>query len=53
MIAGVKPGRETGSERILAINIGLAIEDVIVADHIYKVARELEPTKLTLMEEDF
>ena len=53
VVAGVKPGRETGSERILAINIGLAIEDVIVADHIYKVARELEPTKLTLMEEDF
>lgn len=53
VVAGVKPGRETGSERILAINIGLAIEDVIVADHIYKVARELEPTKLTLMEKDF
>ncbi|MBD3171139.1 ornithine cyclodeaminase family protein [Candidatus Bathyarchaeota archaeon] len=53
VVAGVKPGRETGSERILAINIGLAMEDVIVADHIYKVARELEPTKLTLMEEDF
>jgi ornithine cyclodeaminase/alanine dehydrogenase-like protein (mu-crystallin family) len=53
VVAGEKPGRETSSERILAINIGLAIEDVIVADHIYKVARELEPTKLTLMEEDF
>ena len=53
VVAGVKPGRETDSERILAINIGLALEDVIVADYIYKVAKDRDYTHLTLMERDF
>ena len=53
VVAGVKPGRENSSERILAINIGLALEDVIVADHIYKVAEKGDYKKLTLMESDF
>ena len=53
VVAGVKSGRESPEERILAINIGLALEDVIVADHIYKVAKKGEYKKLTLMESDF
>lgn len=53
VVAGVKPGRETPEERILAINIGLALEDVIVADHIYKVAEKGDYKKLVLMESDF
>jgi len=53
VVAGVKSGRERPEERILAINIGLALEDVIVADHIYKVAEKGEYKKLTLMESDF
>jgi ornithine cyclodeaminase/alanine dehydrogenase len=53
IVAGLKPGRETSDERILAMNIGLALEDVIVADYIYKVAKDGDYQKLTLMERDF
>ncbi|MCW4014318.1 MAG: ornithine cyclodeaminase family protein [Candidatus Bathyarchaeota archaeon] len=53
VVAGVKPGRESDKERILAINIGLALEDVIVADYIYKVAKDGDHQRLTLMESDF
>ena len=53
VVAGVKPGRESDKERILAINIGLALEDVIVADYIYKVAKDGDYQRLTLMESDF
>ena len=53
VVAGVKSGRESPEERILAINIGLALEDVIVANHIYKVAEKGEYKKLILMESDF
>ena len=53
VVAGVKPGRESDKERILAINIGLALEDVIVADYIYKVAKGGDYQRLTLMESDF
>ena len=53
VVAGVKPGRESPEERILAINIGLALEDVIVAEHIYKVAKDGSYTRLTLMEKEF
>jgi len=31
----------------------LALEDVIVADHIYQMAKDGEYQKLTLMKEDF
>jgi hypothetical protein len=40
IVSGQKPGREGEDERILAINIGLALEDVIVANRIYEIARE-------------
>ena len=53
VVAGVKPGRESESERILAINIGLALEDVIVADYICRVAKDGDYKHLTLMESDF
>jgi len=53
IVAGEKPGRHTQDERILAINIGLALEDVIVANHIYELVKDGDARRLTLMEEDF
>ena len=54
IVAGKKKGRENPKERILAINIGLALEDVIVADYVYKKAeKDGGYKKLTLMERDF
>jgi len=54
IVAGKKPGRENDSERILAINIGLALEDVIVANHIYELAKDNpQAQRLVLMEKDF
>lgn len=53
VVAGVKPGRDSQKERILAINIGLALEDVILADHIYNAVKDRDFQRLTLMEEDF
>jgi ornithine cyclodeaminase/alanine dehydrogenase len=54
IVAGKKKGRENKKERILAINIGLALEDVIVADYVYKKAEKAGGYKnLTLMERDF
>jgi ornithine cyclodeaminase/alanine dehydrogenase-like protein (mu-crystallin family) len=54
IVAGKKKGRENQKERILAINIGLALEDVIVADYVYKKAEKRGGyKKLTLMERDF
>jgi len=54
IVAGKKKGRENSKERILAINIGLALEDVIVADYVYKKAeRKGGYQKLKLMERDF
>jgi len=53
IVAGKKPGRESQEERIIAINIGLALEDVIVADYIYNIAKNKEYQKLTLMQSDF
>lgn len=50
IVAGKKPGRETQKERILAINIGLALEDVIVANKVYEIAKEKSYNKLVLME---
>ena len=54
IVAGKKKGRENQKERILAINIGLALEDVIVADYVYRKAEQRGGyQKLTLMERDF
>lgn len=38
--AGRKPGRESDSERTIAINLGLALDDMATAPLIYKLARE-------------
>jgi len=50
IVAGEKPGREKERERILAINIGLALNDIIVANHVYELAKKKKShTKLTLI----
>jgi ornithine cyclodeaminase/alanine dehydrogenase-like protein (mu-crystallin family) len=38
--AGLKPGRQTDKERALAINLGLAMDDMAVAPEIYHRARQ-------------
>ncbi|OGD52404.1 hypothetical protein A3K81_03065 [Candidatus Bathyarchaeota archaeon RBG_13_60_20] len=54
IVAGKKRGRHSQEERILAINIGLALEDVIVANHVYELVKDRgDVRRLTLMEEDF
>ncbi|MES0325152.1 MAG: ornithine cyclodeaminase family protein [Candidatus Bathyarchaeia archaeon] len=54
VVAGKKPGRESQDERILAISIGLALEDVIVANRVYEVAVERGGFEvLSLMERGF
>jgi ornithine cyclodeaminase/alanine dehydrogenase-like protein (mu-crystallin family) len=40
LAAGLKPGRDNRDQRILAINLGLALDDMAVAPEIYRRARE-------------
>jgi ornithine cyclodeaminase/alanine dehydrogenase-like protein (mu-crystallin family) len=40
LAAGQKPGRSTDKQRILAINLGLAMDDMAIAPEIYRRARE-------------
>ena len=40
LVAGLKPGRQASGERTMAINLGLAMDDMAVAPTIYKIARE-------------
>ena len=40
IVAGKKPGRQNDKERIMSMNLGLALEDVAVAIHIYQMALE-------------
>ena len=40
LVAGLKPGRERDDERTIAINLGLALDDMAVAPEIYRRARE-------------
>lgn len=40
LVAGRKPGREREDERTLAINLGLALDDMAVAPEIYRRAKE-------------
>lgn len=42
VVVGKKPGRENDEEKIMFMNIGIGLSDVIVADKIYKIAREKE-----------
>jgi ornithine cyclodeaminase/alanine dehydrogenase-like protein (mu-crystallin family) len=39
IVAGVKPGRQDPKERTLAINLGLAMDDMAVAPEIYRRAK--------------
>lgn len=40
LAAGLKPGRKSEQERTLAINLGLAMDDMAVAPEIYRRARD-------------
>ena len=40
IVAGFKPGRERDDERTLAMNLGLAMDDMAVAPEIYRRAKE-------------
>lgn len=40
LVAGLKPGRQSEEERTLAINLGLAMDDMAVAPEIYRRAIE-------------
>lgn len=40
IIAGKVPGRESANERILGVNLGIALEDIATASLIYQRARE-------------
>ncbi len=40
LVAGTKPGRQSAEERTMAINLGLAMDDMAVAPTIFKLASE-------------
>jgi ornithine cyclodeaminase/alanine dehydrogenase-like protein (mu-crystallin family) len=40
LVAGLKPGRQSSQERTMAINLGLAMDDMAVAPTIFKSAKE-------------
>jgi ornithine cyclodeaminase/alanine dehydrogenase-like protein (mu-crystallin family) len=40
IVAGFKPGREGAEERALAVNLGLALDDMAVAPEVYRLALE-------------
>ncbi len=40
LVAGLKPGRQNDQERTLAMNLGLAMDDMAVAPEVYRRARE-------------
>ncbi len=49
IVAGLKPGRQNESERTLAMNLGLAMDDMAVAPEIFRRARIMGiGTKLSL-----
>jgi ornithine cyclodeaminase/alanine dehydrogenase len=41
LVSGQKPGREREDERTMAINLGLAIDDMAVAPEVYRRAKEM------------
>jgi ornithine cyclodeaminase/alanine dehydrogenase-like protein (mu-crystallin family) len=41
IVAGLRPGREHADERTLAINLGLALDDIAVAPEVYRRAVEM------------
>ncbi len=49
IVAGLKPGRQSANERTLAMNLGLAMDDMAVAPEIYRRAKAMRiGTWLTL-----
>ena len=40
IVAGLKPGRESARERTLAINLGIALDDMAIAPLVYRRAQE-------------
>jgi len=40
IVAGRKPGRQRADERTMAINLGLALDDMAVAPEVYRRAKE-------------
>jgi len=40
LVAGLKQGRQSASERTMAINLGLALDDMAVAPTVYRLAKE-------------
>jgi ornithine cyclodeaminase/alanine dehydrogenase-like protein (mu-crystallin family) len=49
IISGRKYGRENSRERIMSMNLGLAIEDVATANLVYEKAKKMDVgTKLPL-----
>jgi ornithine cyclodeaminase/alanine dehydrogenase-like protein (mu-crystallin family) len=40
IVAGLKPGRERDDERTMAMNLGLALDDMAVAPEVYRRAKE-------------
>ncbi len=41
VVAGLKPGRQSPYERTMAINLGLALDDMAVAPTVFKIAKEI------------
>ena len=41
IVCGKKPGRRRADERTIAINLGIALDDMATAIHVYRRAREL------------
>lgn len=41
IVAGLKPGRQSEEERTMAINLGLALDDMAVAPAIFRAARDM------------
>jgi ornithine cyclodeaminase/alanine dehydrogenase-like protein (mu-crystallin family) len=42
IVAGLKPGRQSSQERTLAMNLGLAMDDMAVAPEIYRRAKAMK-----------
>lgn len=43
VVSGQKPGRTSDEERILVYNIGIALQDLVYAKHVYDAAKDLVP----------
>jgi ornithine cyclodeaminase/alanine dehydrogenase-like protein (mu-crystallin family) len=46
VVAGLKPGRESDDEDIMDMNIGMGVEDVVVAREIFRRASEMNIGRL-------